>query len=115
MNFRYAANKREAFATTFLLFSFFYYLLTQGLIKHFMVPDLGTSISRIECNAQGCFAETGRVESKTRKIKINGREYRRFKFSEMVQIVLWSFYAVLLFIFRRHYYDRKNWVGIDGA
>jgi len=115
MNFRYAANKREAAFTTFLLLSILYFFLTQGLIKSFMVPNLNAPIRAVVCDGNGCYAETERMNSKTRKIRITKQEYERFEFSSKVQIVLWSLYGVVLIMFRKYYYDRKRWTGIDGA
>ena len=107
MKFRYAKNKRESVGTTFLLFSIFYFLSCQCLVKPLFAPDLNVPVARIGVEGKAYYAQTERQRGKDPyKIHITHQQYQQFALSGYIQNVLMALY-VAIFIIGGKRFDEK--------
>lgn len=89
------------------MLSFCYLVVTQGIVKSFMVPNLKAPIRAIMSDENGYYAETDRQTGKDPyKIKITKEQYEQMDFSGRVQTVFLIVYG-LVFIVWRSKYDKR--------
>lgn len=112
MKFRYADSKRDAVGVTLILFSVFYFVSCQLLIKPLFAPNLGVTIRSVEVEGNEYIAVTDREAGKqSYKMDISKSQYRQFIISGYIQMALFAVYAALFVIggiyFNRHFPDEE--------